>query len=215
MLKLAVEVAAALTGLVSAWLTVVQRIGCFPSGIVSSGLYAWVFFHAKLYSDMLLQVVFIVLQVYGWWCWGRGEGGEGRELRVIRLSRRGWWLAGGAAVFGTATLGGVMHALTDAALPFPDALAAVLSLLAQTLLSWKVFEAWGLWITVDVISLGLYWSRQLHPTFALYVVFLCLAIRGHREWKQSLATANLPPDPAPPGVETTPATPPPSVQPAG
>jgi nicotinamide mononucleotide transporter len=35
-------------------------------------LYASVFFQARLYADFGLQLIYIVLQIYGWYHWLRG-----------------------------------------------------------------------------------------------------------------------------------------------
>ena len=83
-------------------------------------LYAWVFFEAKLYSDMALQGFFLVVNVYGWRHWSRSLADVG-EVRVGRLTdpARLAWLAG--IVTATLGWGWTMHRLTDAALPFVDA----------------------------------------------------------------------------------------------
>lgn len=32
-------------------------------------LYAWLFYDWRLYSNLLLQLLFAALQLYGWWLW--------------------------------------------------------------------------------------------------------------------------------------------------
>lgn len=79
-------------------------------------LYGWLFFEVKLYSDMLLQLVYALLQGYGWWRWSRGQVVAGK-VRVERLtpgSLRNGLLAG---AIGGAALGFTMHRLADAACP--------------------------------------------------------------------------------------------------
>ncbi|MDP0995797.1 nicotinamide mononucleotide transporter family protein, partial [Klebsiella pneumoniae] len=49
------------------WLTAQRVRWCWPVSVVAVLLYAWIFFDVKLYSDMLLQLVFAALQGYGWW----------------------------------------------------------------------------------------------------------------------------------------------------
>ena len=36
-------------------------------------LYIYIFFGARLYSDALLNVFFLVMQFYGWYQWTRGR----------------------------------------------------------------------------------------------------------------------------------------------
>lgn len=170
-------------GLANIYLTVRQNIWCWPVGVVMVSLYIYIFFGAKLYSDALLNVFFLVMQFYGWYHWTRGGVEHSRSLAAItRLTRREWvWTAAGT-VAGTLALGTTMHRLTDAALPYFDAFTTTVSVIAQFLLTRKVLENWTLWIVADVVYIGMYASKALFWTAGLYVVFLALCIQGYREW---------------------------------
>jgi nicotinamide mononucleotide transporter len=171
-------------GLGNIYLTVRQNIWCWPVGVVMVSLYIYIFFNTKLYSDAGLNVFFLVMQFYGWYQWTRGPVEHARSLSAVtRLSRRGWiWTSVGVAA-GTTVLGTVMHRYTDAALPYPDAFTTVLSVIAQFLLTRKILENWTLWIVADVVYIGVYTSKSLYWTAALYVVFLILCVQGYREWR--------------------------------
>ena len=69
--------------------------------------------------------------------------------------------------------------------PFLDALTTVMSLVAQYMLTRKLIENWAIWIAADVIYIGLYASRGLYLTSALYAVFLSLCIAGAIDWHKS------------------------------
>ena len=154
-------------------------------------LYIVIFCQAKLYSDMLLQIVYVALQLYGWYAWLHG-GPDRTPLAVSRVPTRQiapWLVLCGAAA---TLLGGTMHRYTDAAFPYLDAVTTVASLIAQWLMGRKVLESWLVWIFVDVISIGLYMAKELYLTAGLYFVFLLMATWGWVEWKAAwkrLATA--------------------------
>lgn len=176
-----VELTAAALGLACVLLTVHQHIACWPTGLAMVVLYLFVFFDARLYSDMLLQGVYVVLQLYGWYAWCRG-GPAQSPLGVRRLSARGimaWSMVSLAAATG---LGWGMHTWTDASFPYVDAFATSASLTAQWLMGRKILESWIAWIVVDMVSIGMYWVKELYPTAALYTVFLGLAVWGWWEW---------------------------------
>jgi nicotinamide mononucleotide transporter len=178
-----VEVAATVSGLASVVLTVRQSVWCWPAGLVMVALYAWVFFHAKLYADMGLQILYVFLQIYGWRTWTRGRA----ELPVRRVRPReaaGWGVASLAAWAGLVWLL-VTH--TDARSAHVDAAQTVLSLVATWLMAKKALENWLLWIVVDVLSIGMYLSRDLSLTAGLYAVFLALATLGWFSWRRSLS----------------------------
>jgi nicotinamide mononucleotide transporter len=172
-------------GIAGVWLTVRQNPWCWPLGIVNVSLFAVLFWRERLYADAGLQLVYVLVSVYGWWAWVRGGPGEG-PLRVSSVPRR--W-AGGLVLIGTAlavALGALLRRGTDADLPYWDAGTTAFSLVAQWMQTRKWLENWALWIAVDVVYVGMYLTKGLAPTAGLYVAFIALAILGHREWSRAL-----------------------------
>ncbi len=180
----AVEIIATVCGLICVWLTIRQDIWCWPVGLIQVGLYVGVFYHAKLYSDVILHVIYVGMQVYGWIHWLRG-GQRADALPITRLSPAG--ITACIVILFTATvgIGWTMSRYTDAALPHWDASIMVLSLIAQFLLARKVLESWLLWIGVDVLAVGVYTVKQLYVTTGLYAVFFCMAVAGWFAWQRS------------------------------
>jgi nicotinamide mononucleotide transporter len=184
------ELAAAITGAVSVWLSVRQNIWSWPTAIVNVVLYTVVFWEAKLYADMGLQVIYAVLSLYGWHQWL--YGGEGRtELRVTRTPPRLGAILGVIAAAGSALLGTLLRHTTDAALPFMDSFLSSTSLVAQWMMTKKLVENWLVWIAVDVLYVGMFVFKGLYLTAGLYAVFLVLAVRGYLDWRRSMAVDPL------------------------
>lgn len=179
-----IEVAATIFGLVSVYLTIKQNIWCWPTGIIMVILYVFIFYDVKLYSDMGLQIFYIFIQIYGWYNWVYG-GKKKNDLKVTRL--KNWQIPVWILVMIGATFGWgyFMNTYTDAALPYYDAFAVALSVVAQWFLTVKKLESWILWIIVDVVSVGIYIVKDLNLTAVLYGVFLILAINGFMEWRKS------------------------------
>ncbi|WP_165667593.1 nicotinamide riboside transporter PnuC [Metapseudomonas otitidis] len=179
------ELFAAALGVLAVWLTARQNIWCWPIGLVMVLIYVWIFFEVKLYSDMLLQGIYAVLQGYGWWQWTRGGARhDGREVSRLTPAQLATGLSLGAA--GSLTLGYVMATHTDAAVPWLDAALTGFSLVAQVWMAQKRLECWALWIVVDVIFVGLFTYKGLYLTAALYALFTLLAVHGWRQWRQPL-----------------------------
>jgi len=179
-----VEAVAAALGLACVLLYVRQNLWCWPVGLAQVTLYAWVFFDARLYSDAGLQVVWIVLQLYGWLHWLNG-GPAGRDsLPVGRIGRVAAAACTVLVLALTAGLG-TLTSLFGAALPYADAFATAMSLVAQFLIGRKILESWLVWIAVDVVSIAIYLDRALYVTAGLYVVFLGLAVRGYLVWRRA------------------------------
>ena len=66
------EIMGTVLGVIGVRLMIRQELWGWPVGLVQVGIYAWVFYGAKLYSDTILQILFFALQIYGWWHWARG-----------------------------------------------------------------------------------------------------------------------------------------------
>jgi len=181
------ETLAALISVWAVWLTTQRHPLCWPVGLVSVLLYAWVFVDARLYSDMLLQGVFAVAIVYGWNRWLHHLGDDGR-VRVAPLAYRAAVLHITLGAIGALGLGLFMHRYTNAALPWLDAALAAFSLVAQWWGIRRHTAVWWMWITVDVIYVGLYAYKSLFVTALLYVGFVLLAVAGLRSWQQAAAT---------------------------
>ncbi len=181
-----VEIAAFFLGLANIILLVRRSIWNYPFGIVMVSLYAWVFYGAKLYSDVILQIFFVVVQLYGWahWLARRDESGL---VIVTRIGRRAALACAVIAILGTLIWGWGMGAFTDASYPFWDASILWLSVIAQILLARRILENWLVWIGVDALAIGLYWTKGLYPTAALYTLFLVIAAIGYVQWRRAYA----------------------------
>lgn len=178
------------TGAVGVWLTVKQNIWSWPIGIANSTFFLALFFGARLFADMGLQVIYIILGFLGWYWWLRG-GDNRTTLRVSRATPATLIVLGLLGAVATAGLTVFLRSIGDAA-PFLDALTTVLSLIAQYMLTRKLVENWYVWITADIIYIGLYCSRGLYLTAALYALFLVLCVMGLRGWRGSLPARPAP-----------------------
>ena len=180
------EIIGTVTGIACVLLYARQKIACWPVGIVQVLVYAVVFWQARLYSDFGLQLIYVPIQVYGWWHWSRRGHPTEDVLGVVRIHplEAMMWIAIG--VSASAILGYLMASYTDASLPFPDAATTVVSLIAQWLIARKILESWCVWVAVDVASIGIYAAKGLILTSGLYTVFLVLAVYGYISWRKSL-----------------------------
>ncbi|TFH46317.1 MAG: nicotinamide riboside transporter PnuC [Lysobacterales bacterium] len=181
----AIEAIAVVFGVICVWLTVKQNIWCWPTGLVQVFLFIFIFYNAKLYSDLILHVIYVGMQIYGWNHWLRG-GKEKASLPVSTMRIPGRLVWGLVCIIGTFAWGWLMKSFTDAAVPYADAFTTVTSLVAQWLMARKRLESWWFWIAVDVIAIGVYFYKELYLTTGLYAVFLVLATIGFIAWRKDL-----------------------------
>ena len=180
-----IEIVAAIFGVVGVYLSVRQNVWNWPVGIVNVGLYVLVFYEARLYADMGLQVIYIGLALYGWYQWLYGGPGRG-TLPVTRARPRELVIALTLGAAGAWGIGALLARYTNASLPHLDASLTSASLVAQWMATRKLLENWVLWIAADIVYVGMFIYKRLYPTAALYVVFTVLAILGYARWKASM-----------------------------
>jgi len=140
-----------------------------------------VFFQNKLYSDAVLHVIYIGLQIYGWYNWTHHRTTQKSVIIELTPLKNilGWSLL---CVFTTAAVGFTMHTYTDASFPYPDAFTTCASLIAQWLMTRRQIFNWVLWIIVDIVAIAIYLQKGLFPTSILYVCFLIMSCVGLYSW---------------------------------
>jgi nicotinamide mononucleotide transporter len=182
-----VELTAAVLGFVSVILIIREHVWNWPIGAVMYVLYFFTFVDARLYADAGLQAICFFLQFYGWHQWLHG-GADRRRLSISRLGSPMFLVLVAAGGLATVATGAALTRWTDQALAYWDSGIAVFSLIAQFLLARKWIETWAIWIAVDVVAVGVFWSRGLAATAVLYFVFLFLASAGLRAWYRTWRT---------------------------
>ncbi len=182
-----IEVAAAVLAVLYVLLAIPQKLSCWAAAFLSSCLYVWVFFGARLYMESVLNAFYAVMAVYGFWQWQQGRGGAG--LAVCRWSV-GRHAAGLLGVIGFSAVSWYfLRRYTPAAWPFLDSMVTWASVFATFLVARKVYENWHWWLIIDSISLCLYFTKGLYLTMLLYASYLVLIVIGMREWRRSLPAA--------------------------
>jgi len=166
------------------WLTVKENIWNWPIGITNVIAYIVVFWKARLYADMGLQWIYLILSIAGWYLWLYG-GEQKTKLVVTRIQPRMATILTILTIAFTAGMTVFLRNVNDAA-PFWDALTTGMSLSAQFMLTRKNYENWYVWLAADVIYVGLYISKHLYLTAILYVVFCVMCLFGMRDWRRSM-----------------------------
>jgi nicotinamide mononucleotide transporter len=179
-----IEIVAAVLAVLYLLLAIRQHIGCWAAAFLSSCLYVWVMFGARLYMESVLNAFYAAMAVYGYRQWTRGRRGGRLEVSRWPMARNGWWLL---AVIGTSMVSSfLLRRFTPAAWPFADSMAAWGSVFATFLVARKVYENWHWWLVIDSLSMCLYYTRGLYVTMLLFGLYLALIVAGMREWRRSL-----------------------------
>jgi nicotinamide mononucleotide transporter len=179
-----IEMMASISGFICVLLLIRRNIWNFAFGFIQVTLFVWVFYQAKLYSDTMLHIIYMGLQIYGWWNWTHNKSQQTEPLiergSVVNI---GLWLA--ISAVGTLSLGYYMDNYTNASFAYGDAFTTSTSLLAMWLMTRRQLFNWVLWIVVDIVATVIYFQKGLYPTTVLYGVFLILSGVGLYTWHKS------------------------------
>jgi nicotinamide mononucleotide transporter len=181
------EILAVVLALAYVLLAIRQSIACWVAAFVSSCLYVWVFFGARLYMDSVLNLFYAVMAVYGFWQWRTVDKDGAHHVRRWSPSRNA--VAAAVILALSAVNGYFLRRYTPAASPFVDSLVAWGSVFATFLVARKVYENWHWWLIIDAASLCLYFTKGLYLTVLLFALYLALIVIGMREWRRSLPLA--------------------------
>lgn len=178
------EVAAVLFAVLYLLLAIRQNIWCWLCAGISTAIYVWLFFGAKLYMESALNVFYFAMAIYGWYSWSSG-GGEGNQLPVTKWPVRIHAIALVVIALLVAVSGSWLAANSDAAFPFLDSATTYAAVWATFLVARKVLENWYYWLVIDIASIFIYWSRDLELTSLLFVAYVIMIPFGILNWTRS------------------------------
>jgi nicotinamide mononucleotide transporter len=173
------------TGVLCVYLAARENVWNWPIAIVNAAAYTVVFMRAGLYSDTLLQVVYLTLSAYGWYQWKFG-GIDRTELPITRASPRLWLLCAAAGVVSWLVLSTIASRLPGTALPRLDAALTSASFVAQWMMTRKIADNWLVWMAADAVYVPMFYSKGLCLTSGLYAIFLILAVMGWTHWRRAM-----------------------------
>lgn len=173
-----------LSGVLCVWWVVKERIANWPMGIVNCIAWLILLWINAIYLNALLQLVYIVISVYGWrhWLWG----GESRDSLPVRFATAAERLRVAAIIAVGTIVGTRLMVLAGDVAPVWDALTTITSIVAIYWQARKIYESWVLWLSVDVVYFALYGSQDLWLTALTQVAFGAMCVVGLRDWRRSM-----------------------------
>lgn len=185
-----IELVSTCFGLAAVWLAARSNILTWPATIINAAGFFAIFYQVRLYSDMVLQLYFMAIAIYGWFFW-RDEQHKGLRT-VSKISKNEWVAVALFTAIGTALLGTIMsniHIILPKLFDKPanyayiNALSATLSIIANLLMARRKLENWYLWIAVDTICVALYASTGILLMAVEYAILMGICLFGLKSWK--------------------------------
>ena len=164
-----------------------ENILVYPTGLVATLITMYIFFQDRLLGDMMINLYYSMMSIYGWWNWARRKEGEivvhiSRTNRKEKLIGMLLFLAAAGVNYGVYRLFGTEIGPTN----YVDILTSGIFFTAMWYMAIKKLENWTLWILADLITVPLYAYRGWGMLSFQYLIFTILAIQGYLAWKKLL-----------------------------
>jgi len=195
------EIIGVIFGFLSVWYARKGNIWVYPTGIISTMLFVYLLWHYVLWGDMLINVYYTIMSIYGWVLWARNA--QDNIITISRTTPTDWKTATLLGAFSFLFVIGVYYlkpfikndfSLQGVTLGFHnflpteyvDVFTTAIFLVGMWLMAKRKIENWLFWIVGDLISIPLYYIKGMVFTSFQYLLFTIIAIMGYLEWRRKL-----------------------------
>ena len=182
---LILQIVGTLLGLFYLWLEYKANIWVWVIGAIMPMVHGMLYLKAGIYADAAMQLYYVAAGIYGLVVWHRNR--KDTKRGAIKHTPYGWIvpLVGCYALLHVAIYF-VLTEFTDSRVPLFDSMSTALSIVAMWMLSRKLVEQWLVWLVVDMISVGLYFYKDIPGTGCLYALYCILAVAGYVRWRKQV-----------------------------
>ena len=186
--ELILEIIAVITGMLSIWYSYRINILVYPIGMISLALYVFIFINNGLYANAVINFLYFVISIFGWWNWLRQrttDNGQQTtdkvELKVSYLSKK----ENAITITILVILIFFINLFTTNDLSIRlDYYTSAAGLIAMVLTSFKKVENWFFYLVADIVLIPLCIYNGLYLTSIQYVAYTILAIMGYINWNK-------------------------------
>lgn len=180
------EVFAVLFGILSVWYAKKENIWVYPTGIISTAIYVYICYKFILYGDLIINIYYTLMSIYGWYMWTRIV--KGHHIEITKVNKID--IIKTLAIFVVTAIFVICVYLYfnrfDRITDYFDTFTTGVFFAAMWLMANKKIEHWLLWIAGNIISIPLYFIKGLGFTGIQFIIFLIIAIFGYLAWKKHL-----------------------------
>ncbi len=185
------EFLAFIFGIISVVYAKKENILVYPTGIICTVITIYLLYRAQYFGDMMMNVYYSVMSIYGWWNWSRVK--DNHYIILISKTNKKEYLIASFFFLLTIVITFSVYKMNLDSLEIPnyiDIFTSGIFFTAMWLMANKKIESWIFWIIGDIITIPLYSYRGLGILSLQYLIFLILAIQGYYEWKKTLNKQN-------------------------
>lgn len=181
------ELISVVFALLSVWYSKRENILVYPTGIVGTGIAAYILLFYGLLGDMLINTYYFIMSIVGWYLWTR-KVDETHFVPITKTTKneKKWSVL---LFVGTLIFVSIVYTAADKFnvwTAYVDTITTAIFFVGMWLMAKKKLENWVYWIIGDVITVPLYWYKGLIFSSLLYFLLTIIAIYGYKAWKKNL-----------------------------
>jgi len=174
-------------GLLSAWFSKQDNILIYPAGIISTAIFVYILAVYGLLGDMVINVYYFSMSIYGWYIWTRKVDAE-HYTPITTTNKKEKTIA--VIIFLSTlvfifTIYQIFDKWNDWT-AYVDTLTTAIFFVAMWLLARKKLENWLFLLVGNIISVPLYFYKGLSFSSFQFLLFIIISIYGYRAWKKKL-----------------------------
>ncbi len=162
-----------------------ENILVYPTGLIATVITTYLLWIAGYLGDMIINLYFSVMSVYGWWNWARKR----KDSDVLPITRTNFKekIIGIVLFFTTIIVVFTIYRFFDYEIKkenYVDIVASGIFFTGMWYMANKKIENWTLWIIGDFIVTPIYAYRGLGMLSLQYLIFTVLAVLAYLEWRR-------------------------------
>tara|TARA_Y100001933_G_scaffold218027_1_gene225960 strand:+ start:5282 stop:5884 length:603 start_codon:yes stop_codon:yes gene_type:complete len=150
-------------------------------GIIAILISIWVLYESRLYADILLNLYYLAMSIYGWFYWKMG--GQRKEAPISFSTGREHGMAIGIVLGCFALMAYWLGEHTDSDVPYWDAMVVAFAWAGMWLMARRKIENWVFLNISNAVSVPLLVYKGLYIYAGLTVFLFGVAVSGYIKWK--------------------------------
>jgi nicotinamide mononucleotide transporter len=181
------EALAIIASVISVLYSKKNNILVFPYGIISTGIFIYLLNEWNLVGDMIINIYYFVMSVYGWYIWTRKQENTivtpiSKTIKVEWFKSTGLFLISGVFVYFIYW----KYDRFENWVSYIDILTTSIAFVGMYLMALRKIEYWLVLLVANVISIPLYFYKGYGLTGLLFIFLSIIAWLGYLEWKKYL-----------------------------
>lgn len=203
--QIVLEIVATLFGIISVYYTYKRDIKVYPTTIISTGIFMFLFFRWGLYGETIIQIYYVSMAIYGWLLWQKDLESHQQQLQVSWATKKEY---GKAFLFFIASFLFILIVyyfrpliennfsseyfshlkIHYTKIDFIDATTTAVFLVGMWMMAKRKIDNWIFWIIGDLIMIPLMIYKGAVITSLQYIVLFVISIVGLVDWINVLKT---------------------------